>query len=205
MLNSARWGSLRPPGSNLTWYYSPNSLGSSAMRSLDTSTVEQPTPFGRLESEKSMGITNANTGVNQRLTRFVSSSAPDGETTPLRVHLSTPDRPGTAPRLRFDDLRGTGERMGNLDSTQSKLDKPGAAAGKKTAFVAAMQVKLRQILSYQNTSQRTFRGGHQVALPCAQQPAQWRPCRKAAICIPSRHFMDVCRHFFSRAHVEAAS
>ena len=139
MLNSARWGSLRHPGSNLTWYYSPNSLGSSVLRPPDTSMAEQRTPSNQVESEKSTGIISSNTGVNQRIARFVSSSAPTVETTPLRVLLSTPDRPGTAPRLRFDDLRGTSERVDYHDIAQSKPGKT-AAAGKKTAFVAAMQV-----------------------------------------------------------------
>ncbi len=139
MLNSARWGSLRPPGSNLAWFYSPNSLGSSSViKSPDLSAAEHRKPFSTLESEKSMGLTNANSGANQSMARFIPSSEPAVETTPSRALLSTPSRPGTAPRLRFDDLR-TGERVDNHDTAQYNLGKT-AAAGKKTAFVSAMQV-----------------------------------------------------------------
>jgi hypothetical protein len=137
MLNSARWGVLRPPGTNLPWYYSPNGLGTSSfLRSPDLSTSEHRERFSTEESDKSMSITTA--GVNQRISRFVSSAAPAVETTPLRPLFSTTARPGTAPRLRFDDLR-TGERVDNHSNTQSNFGKS-ASTGKKSAFVAAMQV-----------------------------------------------------------------
>ncbi len=143
MLNSTRWGSLRPPGPNLPWYYSPNSLASysSVSRSPEKekeSAEQQRTPYSRVESEKSSGLTST-TGVNQRIAKLVLSSTPPVETTPLRVLLSTPDRPGTAPRLHFDDLRGTRDRTCNLDSSPRNLGKT-TVAGKKTAFVVAMQV-----------------------------------------------------------------
>ena len=152
MSRSVRWGSLRPPGTDLPWYYSPNSHSTSQSiykPSTESAAAKQAKPLnadlvpsidGGKESDSQPKL-----AVSRRTWRYMATTAPSVVAERPKTSLGiapglSPMRPESAPRLRVDDLISREPVQKSSDATTS-LGPPGTAnSGKKTAFVSAVQV-----------------------------------------------------------------
>ena len=154
MSGSVRWGSIRPPGSDLPWYYSPNSYtpSRSILRGTDPTPNYTLSPAKQndepaLPTNKDTWFGASTPATQRRIPRFIASTpnAQSAGTSAGHSSAMSPVRPGTAPRLRFDDLRSREPATTRLsqempDSAAAAAQKIAPVVEKKTAFVVAVQV-----------------------------------------------------------------